>query len=61
MTSYHSIYPEPKPSGDHSIASDRATGASEGSTRVAVVASRFVVAALDGLEAVAFAHARYRR
>ena len=55
------IAPGPKPSADHSIASDRATGASEGSTRVAVVASRLVAAALDGLEAAAFAHSQCRR
>ena len=54
------VSPGPKPSADQSIASDRATGASDGSTRVAVVASRFVAAALDGLEAVAFAHGRCR-
>src|SRR5215472_18226529 len=47
------ISPGPKPSADHSIANDRATGASDGSTQVAVVASRFAAAALDGLEAAA--------
>jgi len=51
----------PKPSADRSIANDRATGASDGSTPVAVVASRFVAAALDGVEAAAFAHGRRRR
>ena len=55
-----SFAPRPKPSADHSIASDRATGTSNGSTQNAAVVSRFVAVASGGLEGAAFAHGRCR-